>query len=60
MKRLYVIAFALLFVGWAAIVFAEPPAPAQVPPGPGWMHQGPGGPGAPIILPPCITGSRSS
>lgn len=60
MKRLYVIAFALLFVGWAAIVFAEPPAPAQVPPGPGWMHRARADRVRPIILPPCITGSRSS
>jgi Spy/CpxP family protein refolding chaperone len=47
MKKLYVIAFALLLVGWAAIAFAAPPEPVQPPPGPGWAQQGPGGPCAP-------------
>ena len=57
MKQLYVIAFALVLIGWAALVCAEPPAPGQAPAGPapavqappghGWMHQGPCGPAAP-------------
>ncbi len=39
MKKLYVIALALVLVGWAAVVFAAPPDPGSAPPGPGAHHQ---------------------
>jgi Spy/CpxP family protein refolding chaperone len=39
MKRLYVIALALVFVGWAVVAAAAPPGPASAPPGPGTPHQ---------------------
>ena len=48
MKKSYVIAFALLIIGWGAIVCAAPPEQGAPPPGPGWAHQGPpDGPGGP-------------
>jgi Spy/CpxP family protein refolding chaperone len=39
MKKLYVIALALVLVGWAVVAVAAPPDPGSAPPGPCAPHQ---------------------